>query len=99
MPTSNPFKIEPLWTVKQLADRLNKSHQTIRNALHRARVTGVQPQDLPPVIYTGPRSPRWRPEDVERWLNERAQRIPSARPRGRKRGRPPLPEISARPRQ
>lgn len=81
--------MEQLYTPEILAHRLALARQTIYNRVN----TGG---DLPPYFRLG-RTLRWRPEDVEAWIDMQRQVLPvvvaSPVPSPRKRGRPRKEEV------
>lgn len=57
----------PLWTIDELAERLNVGVSTIR------RLLAADTDDLPPEIRIGG-SIRWDPNTVEQWITQAAAR-------------------------
>jgi predicted DNA-binding transcriptional regulator AlpA len=57
-------RIEPLWTKKDVARRLNYNNWTVD------RLRKIDPT-FPTPIWLGPVTPRWRPADVELWIETR----------------------------
>lgn len=89
-----------LLTVDHIAEWLHKSVASVRSDATR------NPESLPPICrLPGTKRLLWRVEDVERWLAEHVEGIPSAVPMAvaeqqqPRRGRPTKAEQVARQRQ
>lgn len=72
---SQTMGMEPLWTVRELAQYLQYQESTVR------RLACSEPERLPPRVQSLGR-PRWDPETVRRWV------LAPAETRKRRVGRP-----------
>lgn len=87
------MSLDKLLTVDDLALILDRAPGTIKNQHSK------QPYKLPPVCrIPGAGRLLWRPEDVERWLQQHVVQLdePVLRPEKRKPGRPRKSETIAR---